>query len=162
VLNDIFYLESKFLVSLKFVGAFCPPFPSFIVQKVFVGREEEVFCYKHFPLPRFLTGKSLGKWEEKIERDFPSFTPFTEKLSFLSVWIEEVETAEWIGIGNYLGIEEAKKKTSLLVVYEWEGKRLILGKESFKPIPDKRAVDYLLPCGAFPETIKKLGVEYGT
>ena len=161
-MNRIFHLSGKFLVSLKFVGAFCPSFPSdFVVQRVFMGEEEEVFCYKHFPLPRFLTKKRLKKWEREIEESFPRFIPFTEKLSFLNRWIGEVESASYAGIGNFLQIEEAKKKTSLLVVYEWKGRRLVLGKEAFKPIRDERASFYLLPCGCFPETIFKLGVSYG-
>jgi hypothetical protein len=164
MLNSIFHLSGKFLVSLKFVGAFYPRTVSlpdaFVLQRIFIG-EEEVFCYRHFPLPRFLSKKKLQKWEKEIEESFPSFTSIVEKRNFLSRWIREVETAEWVGIGNYLSIEEAKKETSLLIIYEWRNKRLILGKEAFKPVPDERAVSYLLPCGCFPETIMKLGVAYG-
>ena len=156
----MFHLSKKFLVNNKFVGAFAEK-EDFVVQEVYLLGEKKVFSYKHFPLPRFLTKKALRKWEEEIEKTFSSYTPAAEESAFLKRWIEETESSYFVGIGNYLTVEEAVKLSPLVVVYRWKGKKLTLGKEAFKPIPDRRAYLYLLPCGAFPETIEKLGVEDG-
>jgi len=156
----MFHLSRKFLVNNKFVGAFCEK-RDCIVQEVFVNGKREVFSYRYFPLPQFLTKRSLKRWEEGIESFFGNVPQLTEKADFLKKWLELAKKSSFVGIGNYLQVEEAASLSSLVVVYKWRGKRLILGAESFKPVPDRRSKLYLLPCGAFPETITKLGVEDG-
>ncbi len=157
---EMFHLSKKFLVNNKFVGAFCEK-QSCIVQEVYVNGKKEVFSYRHFPLPRFLTKRSLLKWEEEIAKFFGNVPDLLDKGSFIRRWLEEAVSASFAGIGNYLTVEKAVLQSPLVIVYRWNGKRLVLGAESFKPVPDKRSKLYLLPCGSFPETIEKLGVNDG-
>jgi len=156
----MFHLSKKFLVNNKFVGAFCER-SDCIIQEVFIDGSREVLSYRHFPLPFFLTRGSLEKWERRIEGFFGSVPMLTEKADFLREWLKRAEKASFVGIGNYLPVEEAVLLSPLVVVYRWKGKRLLLGAESFKPVPDTRSNLYLLPCGAFPEAITNLGVKDG-
>jgi len=157
----MYHLGGKFIVNNKFVGAFSSPKESFVVQRIFLLGREEVLVYKHFPLPSFLTGKRLSKWEREIERSFVPYVPISRRWEFLRKWIGIALDSSFVGIGNYLTLEEAVKETDLVVSYELKGKRLVFGKNAFKPVPDRKAVSYLLPCGCFPETILKLGVSHG-
>ena len=165
MLNDLYHLGGKFLVSLKFVGAFVEvPLQGFVEEEVYVRGKRELLCYKHFPLKRFFPfpKKALLSFERRVEEEYKGkYVKVEEKLPYLSAWVELVEETTFVGVGNYVKVEEAVRKTELLVVYRWNGRELVLGKDSFKPIPDRRAISYLLPLGCFPETITKLGRSYG-
>lgn len=158
----MFHLHGKFIVNMKFVGAFVKQAkPDFVLQRVFLDGTEETFTYKHFPLPFIITKGSLKKWESNIETDFGDFVPVSDKLETFSTWMLKVKSSDYVGVNTYLSLDEAVKKTSLLVAYEFNGRILMLGRNAFKMVADKRAYRYLLPCGAFPNTIEKMGVRDG-
>jgi len=139
--------------------------PSFVKQVVYVEGEKAVIFYKRFSLPFFITRRTLKKWEEEIDKELTSHfsvVPATFKEEILARWLKLCEECLYAGIGNYLTIEEAVRRSPLVVVYEYEGKKLLLGREAFKPVPDKGAIEYLYPLSCFPETIKKVGVTIGT
>jgi len=161
-----FHLSETLLVNLKFVGGFVskPLTPDgFVLQEVYCCGKKAYLLYKHYPLPKFITKRKLSNWEQRIKQELSSYglIPASSMVDFLSDWISEYEKAEFVGIANFIPEEEAVKNTDLLVVYRYRGKKLSLAKDSFKIVADKRAVDYLLPLGAFPDTILKAGVEDG-
>jgi hypothetical protein len=166
-MEKIFHLSGKLLVSGKFVGGFVETnvLPeNFIRQTVYVKGKKKVLLYREYPLPFFITKGTLKVWEKKIEKDFSEFSliPAKEEADFLAEWLNLCRTASFLGTANYRPVEEVVRKSPLVVIYEYGRKRLILCRDAYKPVPDRKAVEYLYPLSCFPETIEKLGVENGS
>lgn len=161
----VYHLSRELLVSGKFVGAFKDsPEKDLPVQEVYINGEKKVLNYVHHPLPKFITRKSLEKWEQTAKEILSPYVPAKEERSFLRKWLTTLKVLKAkkipVGIANYLPVEELLKRSSFVVVYRFKDRTLKLCENknlTVKPIADLRALEYLTPLGAFPETVLKVG-----
>jgi len=98
MLNDLYHLGGKFLVSLKFIGAFTKaPMEGFIVQEVYVRGEKALLCYKHFPLGRFFPSprRALSALQKRVEesQSLPVFRAFQLFLK-ICLYLQDVQMFE--------------------------------------------------------------------